>query len=71
MPIFVHSATLPLTLYVTPWLKIAGMAEAFNLPVVSHGVPEIHVHPMLATGYGFELRSGLPAARSTGTETCS
>ena len=29
---------------VTPWLKIAGMAEAFNLPVVSHGVPEIHVH---------------------------
>src|ERR1700752_5347736 len=29
---------------ITPWLKIAGMAEAFNLPVVSHGVPEIHVH---------------------------
>src|ERR1700738_3911559 len=28
---------------ITPWLKIAGMAEAFNLPVVSHGVPEIHV----------------------------
>jgi len=26
---------------ITPWLKIAGMAEAFNLPVVSHGVPEI------------------------------
>src|SRR5437764_957228 len=29
---------------ITPWLKIAGMAEAFNVPVVSHGVPEIHVH---------------------------
>src|SRR5438045_5864171 len=29
---------------ITPWLKIAGMAEAFNLPVVSHGVPETHVH---------------------------
>jgi L-talarate/galactarate dehydratase len=29
---------------ITPWRKIAGMAETFNLPVVSHGVPEIHVH---------------------------
>src|SRR5271166_1335356 len=29
---------------ITPWLEIAGMAEAFNLPVVSHGEPEIHVH---------------------------
>jgi L-alanine-DL-glutamate epimerase-like enolase superfamily enzyme len=29
---------------ITPWLKIAALAEAFNLPVVSHGVPEIHVH---------------------------
>src|ERR1043166_850267 len=26
------------------WLKVAGMAEAFNLPVVSHLLPEIHVH---------------------------
>ena len=29
---------------VTQWMKVAGMAEAFNLPVVSHLVPEIHVH---------------------------
>ncbi|CAN0356679.1 unnamed protein product, partial [Phaeothamnion confervicola] len=29
---------------ITPWLKIAGMAEAFNVPVVSHLLPEIHVH---------------------------
>ena len=27
-----------------PWLKVAGMAEAFNLPVVSHLIPEVHVH---------------------------
>ncbi|MGH7044646.1 MAG: mandelate racemase/muconate lactonizing enzyme family protein [Acetobacteraceae bacterium] len=27
---------------VTQWLKIAGMAEAFNLPVVSHVIPEFH-----------------------------
>jgi L-alanine-DL-glutamate epimerase-like enolase superfamily enzyme len=26
------------------WIKVAGMAEAFNLPVVSHLLPEIHVH---------------------------
>jgi L-alanine-DL-glutamate epimerase-like enolase superfamily enzyme len=29
---------------ITGWLKIAGMAEAFNVPVVSHLVPEIQVH---------------------------
>jgi len=29
---------------ITQWLKVAGMAEAFNLPVVSHLVPEIHAH---------------------------
>jgi L-alanine-DL-glutamate epimerase-like enolase superfamily enzyme len=29
---------------ITQWLKVAGMAEAFNLPVVSHLLPEIHVH---------------------------
>ena len=27
---------------ITQWLKVAGMAEAFNLPVVSHVIPEIH-----------------------------
>ncbi len=27
---------------VTQWLKVAGMAEAFNLPVVSHVIPEFH-----------------------------
>ena len=26
------------------WMKVAGMAEAFNVPVVSHLLPEIHVH---------------------------
>src|SRR5439155_211578 len=25
------------------WMKVAGMAEAFNVPVVSHLLPEIHV----------------------------
>jgi L-alanine-DL-glutamate epimerase-like enolase superfamily enzyme len=38
---------------ITQWLKVAGMAEAFNLPVVSHLLPEIHVH--LVAG----IRNGL------------
>jgi L-alanine-DL-glutamate epimerase-like enolase superfamily enzyme len=29
---------------ITQWIKVAGMAEAFNLPVVSHLIPEVHVH---------------------------
>jgi L-alanine-DL-glutamate epimerase-like enolase superfamily enzyme len=33
---------------ITQWLKVAGMAEAFNLPVVSHLIPEIHVQLMAA-----------------------
>jgi L-talarate/galactarate dehydratase len=34
---------------ITPWMKVAGMAEAFNLPVVSHLLPEIHVHLVAAS----------------------
>jgi L-alanine-DL-glutamate epimerase-like enolase superfamily enzyme len=37
---------------VTPWMKVAGMAEAFNLPVVSHLLPEIHVHLVAASPNG-------------------
>ena len=40
---------------VTPWLKIAGMAEAFNLPVVSHLIPEIHVHLIAAIPHGLTV----------------
>ena len=29
---------------VTQWMKVAGMAEAFNRPVASHLLPEIHCH---------------------------
>ncbi len=31
---------------ITEWRKVAAMAEAFNLPVVSHLVPEIHIQLM-------------------------
>jgi L-alanine-DL-glutamate epimerase-like enolase superfamily enzyme len=29
---------------ITQWMKVAGMAQAFNRPVVSHLIPEIHLH---------------------------
>ena len=40
---------------ITQWLKVAGMAEAFNLPVVSHVVPEIHAHLVAAVPNGLTV----------------
>ena len=40
---------------ITQWMKIAGMAEAFNLPVVSHLIPEIHVHLIAAIPNGLTV----------------
>ena len=37
------------------WLKVAGMAEAFNVPVVSHLFPEIHVHLVAAIPNGLTV----------------
>jgi L-alanine-DL-glutamate epimerase-like enolase superfamily enzyme len=37
---------------VTQWMKVAGMAEAFNMPVASHLLPEIHVHLVAAVPNG-------------------
>jgi L-alanine-DL-glutamate epimerase-like enolase superfamily enzyme len=37
------------------WIKVAGMAEAFNLPVVSHLLPEIHVHLISAIPNGLTV----------------
>ena len=37
---------------ITQWMKVAGMAEAFNLPVVSHLITEIHVHLIAAIPNG-------------------
>ena len=33
---------------ITPWLKVARLAEARNLPVTSHGVHDLHVHLLAA-----------------------
>jgi L-talarate/galactarate dehydratase len=40
---------------ITQWMKVAALAEAFNLPVVSHLVPEIHVHLMAAIPNGLTV----------------
>jgi L-talarate/galactarate dehydratase len=40
---------------ITQWMKVAGMAEAFNLPVVSHLVPELHVHLVAAVPNGLTV----------------
>src|SRR5438067_13071772 len=42
---------------ITQWLKVAGMAEAFNLPVVSHLIPEVHVHLIGAIPNGLTVES--------------
>ena len=40
---------------ITQWMKIAAMAEAFNLPIVSHLVPEMHVHLVAAVPNGLTV----------------
>src|SRR6267143_1007622 len=40
---------------ITQWMKVAGMAEAFNLPVVSHLIPEVHVHLIGAVPNGLTV----------------
>jgi L-alanine-DL-glutamate epimerase-like enolase superfamily enzyme len=40
---------------ITQWMKVAGMAEAFNLPAVSHLIPEIHVHLIAAIPNGLTV----------------
>jgi L-alanine-DL-glutamate epimerase-like enolase superfamily enzyme len=40
---------------ITQWMKIAAMAEAFNVPIVSHLVPEIHVHLVAAVPNGLTV----------------
>ena len=33
---------------ITPWMKVARLAELNNLPVTSHGIHDIHVHLLAA-----------------------
>jgi L-alanine-DL-glutamate epimerase-like enolase superfamily enzyme len=40
---------------ITNWIKVASLAEAFNLPVVSHLLPEIHVQLVAAVPNGLTV----------------
>ena len=40
---------------ITQFQKVAGMAEAFNMPVVSHLVPEVQVHNIAAIPNGLTV----------------
>ena len=40
---------------ISNWMKVAALAEAFNLPVVSHLLPEIHVHLVSAIPNGLTV----------------
>jgi L-talarate/galactarate dehydratase len=37
---------------ITPWRKIAALAEAFNMKVCGHVIPEVHVHLLSAVPNG-------------------
>ena len=40
---------------ITPWLKVAALAQAFNVQVVSHLLPEIHVQLVAAVPNGLTV----------------
>lgn len=47
---------------ITQWMKVAGMAEAFNVPIVSHLIPEVHIHLIAAIPNG-EIVEYMPWVR--------
>jgi L-alanine-DL-glutamate epimerase-like enolase superfamily enzyme len=40
---------------ISQWMKVAAMAEAFNLPIVSHVMPEVLVHVVAACPNGLTV----------------
>lgn len=63
---------------ITPWLKVAHLAEARNLPVTSHGVHDLHVHLLAAVpnasylevhGFGLERYLAEPLVVREGLAT--
>ena len=55
-----HSVDIPMVDLVrvggiTQWMKVAGMCEAYNLPIVSHLIPEVHVHLVAAVPNGLTV----------------
>lgn len=40
---------------ITPWRKMAALAEAFGVRVCGHVVPEVHAHLLASTPVGYEV----------------
>ncbi len=38
---------------ITPWMKVAAMAEARGIPLAGHVIPEVHVHLLSAVPNGY------------------
>jgi L-alanine-DL-glutamate epimerase-like enolase superfamily enzyme len=38
---------------ITPWMKVAAMAEARGVPLAGHVIPEVHVHLLSAAPNGY------------------
>jgi L-talarate/galactarate dehydratase len=53
---------------ITGWLRIAALAQAFNLPIVSHLAPEISVHLVCAVPNGLTVES-MPWSQALYAET--
>src|SRR4029078_4138900 len=53
--VYIVLVDLPRVGGVTEWMKVAGMAEAFNLPIVSHVMPEILLHMVAACPNGLTV----------------
>jgi L-talarate/galactarate dehydratase len=53
---------------ISPWMKVAGMAEAFNLPIVSHVMPELLVQMVAACPNGLTVEY-MPWTRALYEET--
>jgi L-alanine-DL-glutamate epimerase-like enolase superfamily enzyme len=42
---------------ITPWRRIAALAQAYNVPVCGHVIPEIHVHLLAAIPNAFMVEN--------------
>ena len=38
---------------ITPWRRVAALAQAYHIPVCGHVIPEIHVHLLSAIPHGY------------------
>jgi L-alanine-DL-glutamate epimerase-like enolase superfamily enzyme len=42
---------------ITPWRRVAALAQAYHIPVCGHVIPEIHVHLLSAIPHGYMVEN--------------